>query len=81
MRCRYGDTLFIAATETNRLRELRLERGLSQTELARRTGIGRPGLWRIETHRTRPTKASRSLIAAALKIDAARIFPEQGGEA
>jgi transcriptional regulator with XRE-family HTH domain len=71
----------MATNRLNRLRALRLERGLSQTELARRTGIGRPGLWRIETGRARPTKASRSLIAAALELDEARIFPEQGGEA
>jgi len=79
LRCRYGDTLFIAATETNRLRELRLERGLSQTELARRTGIGRPGLWRIETSRARPTRTSRSLIAAALELDEADVFGAGGG--
>jgi len=80
LRCRYGDTLFIAATETNRLRELRLERGLSQTELSRRTGIGRPGLWRIETSRSRPTRTSRSLIAAAIGLDEADVFGA-GGEA
>jgi transcriptional regulator with XRE-family HTH domain len=68
------------ATATNRLRELRLERGLSQTELSRRTGIGRPGLWRIETGRARPTRTSRSLLAAALELDPARVFPEAGGE-
>lgn len=68
------------ATETNRLRELRLERGLSQTELSRRTGIGRPGVWRIETSRARPTRTSRALIAAALELDEADIFGA-GGEA
>lgn len=48
------------------LRKLRLERGMTATELARRTGLGRTTIWTLESERSPVSRPTRQLIAAAL---------------
>jgi DNA-binding XRE family transcriptional regulator len=51
-----------------RLRELRLAAGLTQAELARRTGIHRPNIARVEAGRHTPSLETLSRIANAIGV-------------
>ena len=52
-----------------RLRELRMERGWSQSELARRAGLSPGTLSFIERGETLPLPVSQEALAAALGMD------------
>ena len=51
-----------------RIRELRLAAGLTQAELARRTGIHRPNIARVEAGRHTPSLATLSRLASAIGV-------------
>jgi len=51
----------------NHLKVLRAECGLSQRELAERSGLPLKTVWNIENSRTRPT--ARTLLALAIGLD------------
>ena len=57
-----------------RIRELRLAAGLTQAELARRTGIHRPNIARVEAGRHTPSLETLSRIAVAIGIPTSRVF-------
>ncbi len=57
-----------------RLKKLRLSSGLTQAELARRTGIHRPNIARVEAGRHTPSLDTISRIATAIGIPATEIL-------
>ena len=57
-----------------RLRELRLAAGLTQAELARRTGIHRPNIARVEAGRHTPSLETLSRIATAIGVPATQVL-------
>ncbi|MEM6956111.1 MAG: helix-turn-helix transcriptional regulator [Myxococcota bacterium] len=59
-----------------RLRELRLEAGLTQAELARRTGIHRPNIARVEAGRHTPSLETLSRLASAIGVPTTRVLSE-----
>ena len=59
-----------------RLRELRLEAGLTQAELARRTGIHRPNIARVEAGRHTPSLETLSRLANAIGVPTTRVLSE-----
>ncbi len=59
-----------------RLRELRLEAGLTQAELARRTGIHRPNIARVEAGRHTPSLETLARIATAIGVPTTRVLSE-----
>lgn len=59
-----------------RLRELRLEAGLTQAELARRTGIHRPNIARVEAGRHTPSLETLSRLATAIGVPTTRVLSE-----
>lgn len=63
----------------NRVKEMREERGLSQTQLSVLTGIHTATLSRIETGKTFVYPAWRKRIARAFQVAEADVFP-RGGE-
>ncbi len=63
----------------NRVRELREERGLSQTQLSVLTGIHTAALSRIETSKIFAYPGWRKRIARALGVAEVEVFP-RGGE-
>lgn len=68
----------------NRLREVRLQRGLTQLELAIRTRIAPQDLSAIECGRKWPFPSWRRRLAKALGVEEDYLFPEchnGGGEA
>ena len=60
-----------------RLRELRLAAGLTQAELARRTGIHRPNIARVEAGRHTPSLETLSRIATAIGVPATRVLSSE----
>lgn len=60
----------------NRLRELRREAGLTQAELARRTGIHRPNIARVEAGRHTPSLETLARLASAIGVATTRILSE-----
>jgi ribosome-binding protein aMBF1 (putative translation factor) len=52
-----------------RVRELRVQRGLSQTELARRAGMTQPAVARFEAGGTVPTLPVLERLARALGVE------------
>ena len=60
-----------------RLRALRLEAGLTQAELARRTGIHRPNIARVEAGRHTPSLETVSRLAHAIGIPTSRVLVEE----
>jgi transcriptional regulator with XRE-family HTH domain len=50
--------------------------GYSQQELARRAGIDRADLSRVETGATKPSATVRGRISAALGVSCSRLWPE-----
>ena len=59
-----------------RLRQLRLEAGLTQAELARRTGIHRPNIARVEAGRHTPSLETLSRLATAIGVPPTRVLSE-----
>lgn len=59
-----------------RLRSLRLAAGLTQAELARRTGIHRPNIARVEAGRHTPSLETLNRLASAIGVPAARVLSE-----
>jgi len=57
-----------------RLKELRKEAGLTQAELARRTGIHRPNIARVEAGRHSPSLETLSRLTVAIGVPATRVF-------
>jgi DNA-binding XRE family transcriptional regulator len=57
-----------------RLRRLRISAGLTQAELARRTGIRRPNIARVEGGRHVPSLETISRLASALGTSTANVF-------
>ncbi len=57
-----------------RLRQLRLEAGLTQAELARRTGIHRPNIARVEAGRHTPSLETLARIANAIGVSTTRVL-------
>lgn len=62
------------ATLGRRLRELRLAAGLTQAELARRTGIHRPNIARVEAGRHTPSLETLARLAQAIGISTTRVL-------
>lgn len=61
------------------IRRVRLERGLTQEELAARIRITRNYVGMIERQENSPTVAMLERIAKALGIEPARLFDEKAG--
>jgi DNA-binding XRE family transcriptional regulator len=57
-----------------RLRALRVAAGLTQAELARRTGIHRPNIARVEAGRHTPSLETLSRLASAIGVPATRVL-------
>ena len=57
-----------------RIRTLRLSAGLTQAELARRTGIHRPNIARVEAGRHTPSLETIARLAAAIGVPATRVL-------
>lgn len=57
-----------------RLRELRLAAGLTQAELARRTGIHRPNIARVEAGRHTPSLETLARLAAAIGVPTTHVL-------
>ena len=62
-----------------RMRVLRLEAGLTQTQLARRSYMLRSFISRIERGIANPSLQTIALIAAALKCNVVDLFVDDGG--
>lgn len=61
-----------------RIRELRLAAGLTQAELARRTGIHRPNIARVEAGRHTPSLETLARLAAAIGVPTASVLDVSG---
>jgi DNA-binding XRE family transcriptional regulator len=59
-----------------RLRQLRLSAGLTQAELARRTGIHRPNIARVEAGRHTPSLETLARLAAAIGVPTTRVLAD-----
>lgn len=63
------------------LRSKRMERGISQQDIADATGMKAPNITRIETHRARPSLEILMRYAAALGYDVnVKLVPHESGE-
>ena len=63
------------------LRDLRIQRGLSMTELAARAGLSRAMISFIEHELRNPTLDTLLRIAAVLKVDLAEVLRQAATEA
>ena len=72
----HGDIPIDRARLGARLRELRLEAGLTQAELARRTGIHRPNIARVEAGRHTPSLETLSRLATAIGVPTTRVLSQ-----
>lgn len=59
-----------------RLKQLRVAAGLTQAELARRTGIHRPNIARVEAGRHTPSLETIARLASAIGVPTTRVFAE-----
>ena len=59
-----------------RLRALRVAAGLTQAELARRTGIHRPNIARVEAGRHTPSLETLARLAAAIGVSTTRVLSD-----
>ena len=64
--------------KTNRLKEIRRQRGLTQPQLTQRTAVPAPRLSCIESGRWNPKKEEMEKIARALRVPADKIWSEEG---
>ena len=62
-----------------RLRELREARGLSPLQLAAKSGVPQPTIWRIENGTTRIDLGVLERLADALEVDAALLIRHERG--
>jgi transcriptional regulator with XRE-family HTH domain len=62
------------------IRDFRLEKGLSQGDIEKRTGLLRCYLSRVENGHTVPSLDTLTKIAQALELPLARFFVESGDE-
>jgi len=69
-----GDIAFDGERLGARLRELRLAAGLTQAELARRTGIHRPNIARVEAGRHTPSLETLARIANAIGVSTTHVL-------
>ncbi|MEM9067960.1 MAG: helix-turn-helix transcriptional regulator [Myxococcota bacterium] len=69
-----GDIPIDGARLGARLRALRLEAGLTQAELARRTGIHRPNIARVEAGRHTPSLETLARLASAIGVPTTRVL-------
>jgi DNA-binding XRE family transcriptional regulator len=60
-----------------RLRELRVAAGLTQAELARRTGIHRPNIARVEAGRHTPSLETLARLASAIGVPTTHVLAEE----
>ncbi|MFI5307180.1 MAG: helix-turn-helix transcriptional regulator [Polyangiales bacterium] len=60
-----------------RLRELRVAAGLTQAELARRTGIHRPNIARVEAGRHTPSLETLARLASAIGVPTTLVLAEE----
>ncbi|MGD8863812.1 MAG: helix-turn-helix transcriptional regulator [Myxococcales bacterium] len=60
-----------------RLRELRMAAGLTQAELARRTGIHRPNIARVEAGRHTPSLETLARLASAIGVPTTHVLAEE----
>jgi len=60
-----------------RLRELRMAAGLTQAELARRTGIHRPNIARVEAGRHTPSLETLARLASAIGVTTTHVLAEE----
>jgi DNA-binding XRE family transcriptional regulator len=58
----------------NRLRALRLEKGVSRGELSRRTGIAYPNIWKHETGQHAMSASTASRYAQALDVRVSDLY-------
>ena len=72
----HGDIPIDGARLGARLRELRLEAGLTQAELARRTGIHRPNIARVEAGRHTPSLETLARLATAIGVPTTRVLSQ-----
>jgi DNA-binding XRE family transcriptional regulator len=70
----YGDIAIDGEKLGARLRELRLAAGLTQAELARRTGIHRPNIARVEAGRHTPSLETLARIANAIGVSTTHVL-------
>ncbi|MGH9194774.1 MAG: helix-turn-helix domain-containing protein [Acidimicrobiia bacterium] len=66
----------VAVRIGRRLRELREEKGLTAYEIARRSGIHRPNISRMESGKHVPTVETLDRLARALGVPIATLVPE-----
>lgn len=62
------------ATLPTAIRHARLERGLSQRELAERIGMTQPAICHIERGRSCPTLSHFTALVRTLELDAAAVL-------
>lgn len=75
------DSTQAAAEVGRRLRALRVERGLSLSELARRAGVGKGTLSELETGRRNPTLDTLFALTSALRLPLSAALPAGRPEA
>ena len=68
------------STTRNRLRELRVARGISQTELAANASIGLATLNRIERWHFRVSESTARKVCEALNAEVGEVFPYLAGK-
>ena len=59
------------------IKDLRLRRGLSLNDAARRAKMSKPGLWQIEEGISSPTMRSLDKIAHAYNVPVSELVSEQ----
>jgi len=64
-----------ARTETNRVKELREERRMSQRELSIAADVTIGTVWAIENGQTKPTLQTALSLARALQVPVEGLFP------
>ncbi len=71
----FGTTMDVDGVKLGaRLRSLRVQAGLTQAELARRTGIHRPNIARVEAGRHTPSLETLARLAQAIGVPTTRVF-------
>lgn len=60
-----------------RLRQLRRSMGLSQAELADRSGVSKPTIGNLETGRQWPRRSTMSRLATALDVDVLELWEDR----
>jgi putative transcriptional regulator len=65
-------------TLTNHIRRLRFEHGMTQEELALRTGVSRQTIMSIERGQTNPSVLLALKIAAAFTVPVTDVFDMEG---